>query len=240
MNVVKTHYDNHLGKFYSWMTGDFDAKSEEQKSFFIENNISPFQNGIAVDLGCGHGLQSIPLSALGYKVMAIDFNRGLLNELQSRTSSIEIIEDDLMNFDNYLNQPAELITCMGDTITHLTSINEIETLIGKAGDHLTKGGKLILSFRDLSTPLYGSNRFLPVKSDNEKIHTCFLEYFDGYVQVHDLLHIRENNQWIQKVSSYPKLILPISLIKSFLIKANFSITSEEEINRLKYIISEKK
>jgi hypothetical protein len=31
MNVqmtVKEHYDQHLGRFYSWMTGDFLNKSE--------------------------------------------------------------------------------------------------------------------------------------------------------------------------------------------------------------------
>lgn len=240
MNEVKSHYTNHLGKFYSWMAGDFDTKSEEQKSFFNRNNIKPIQNGVAVDLGCGHGLQSIPLADLRYKVIAIDFNEDLLHELKTRTiNSIEIIEDDLLHFDKHLSQPAELIVCMGDTLTHLASKNEVETLIKKACDNLIEGGKLILSFRDLTSPLNGSNRFLPVRSDDTKIHTCFLEYFDEHVQVYDLLHVKENQQWIQKISSYPKLILPIPLIKSFMNKAGFSVTCEEEINRMRYLIAEK-
>lgn len=241
MNEVKSHYTNHLGKFYSWMTGDFDTKSEEQKTFFSRNNIKPIQNGIAMDLGCGHGLQSIPLAELGFKIKAIDFSKDLLHELKSRTiNSIEIIEDDFVRFDNHLSQPAELIVCMGDTLTHLTSLSEVETLINKASDNLIGGGKLILSYRDLSSPLNGSNRFLPVRSDHTKIHTCFLEYFDEHVQIYDLLHVKENQQWIQKVSSYPKLILPISLIKSFMNKAGFSVICEEEINRMLYLIAEKK
>lgn len=241
MNEVKSHYTNHLGKFYSWMAGDFDTKSEEQKSFFNRNNIKPIQNGIAMDLGCGHGLQSIPLAKLGFKVKAIDFSKDLLHELKSRSiNSIEIIEDDLARFDNHLSQPAELIVCMGDTLTHLATVTEVETLINKACDNLIEGGKLILSYRDLSSPLNGSNRFLPVRSDDTKIHTCFMEYFDEHVQVHDLLHVKEHQQWIQKISSYPKLILPISLIKSLMNKAGFSVTCEEEINRMFYLIAEKK
>jgi hypothetical protein len=87
--------------------------------------------------------------------------------------------------------------------------------------------------------MIGSNRFLPVRSDDSKIHTCFLEYFDEHVQVYDLLHVKENQQWVQKISSYPKLILPIPLIKSILNKVSFSVTCEEEINRMHYLIAEK-
>ena len=37
--------------------------------------------------------------------------------------------------------------------------------------------------------------------------TCFLEYSDTTVTVHDLLHQREGGSWRLRASSYPKLRL---------------------------------
>lgn len=109
---------------------------------------------------------------------------------------------------------------MGDTLTHLASMNEVEELVKKVQTNLVKGGKLVLSFRDLSIPLGGTNRFIPVKSDDTRIHTCFLEYFETHVQVYDLLYEKQNDKWVQKVSSYPKLILTPSLLYSYLESAD--------------------
>lgn len=46
-----------------------------------------------------------------------------------------------------------------------------------------------------------------VRSDQERILTCFLEYADTTVTVHDQLHQREGNSWRLRVSSYSKLRL---------------------------------
>jgi 2-polyprenyl-3-methyl-5-hydroxy-6-metoxy-1,4-benzoquinol methylase len=81
---AKKHYDSHLGNFYSWMIGDFSARSNEQQSFFTSHDILPHDNRIAVDLGCGNGIQSIALAKLGFEVIAVDFNNQLIEELRNR------------------------------------------------------------------------------------------------------------------------------------------------------------
>lgn len=241
MNEVKSHYHHHLGYFYSWMVGDFEIKSEEQKAFFQRNNIIPRYAKSAVDLGCGHGIQSVALARLGFNVTAIDFNKTLLNELNLKSiQGIHTIEDNLIDFDLHLRQAPELIVCMGDTLTHLGSQTEVITLLTKVREKLSAGGKLVLSFRDLSSPLIGNQRFLPVKSDENRIHTCFLEYFQDHVQVHDLLHERVDSQWKQKVSSYPKLILTSYLLNAFLNDIGLEVIHEEVINRMIHLIAMKK
>ena len=86
--TVKEHYDNHLGFFYSWMTGDCEDKKREFTNFCKNNNIYPKESGIAVDLGAGNGIQSVALAELGFKVKAIDFNQTLLDELVSRRNGL--------------------------------------------------------------------------------------------------------------------------------------------------------
>ena len=97
---------------------------------------------------------------------------------------------------------------MGDTLTHLPSQASVATLFREVAASLRPGGVFAATFRDYATaPLRGDSRFILVRGDGERVLTCFLEYADTTVTVHDLLHQRENGAWQLRVSSYPKLRL---------------------------------
>jgi hypothetical protein len=53
--------------------------------------------------------------------------------------------------------------------------------------------------------------------------TCFLEYGDKTVTVHDLLHQRTANSWRLSVSSYPKLRLAPHWVVEQLRSAGLSV-----------------
>jgi hypothetical protein len=84
----------------------------------------------------------------------------------------------------------------------------VVSLLRDVAASLSPGGLFVATFRDyVSTPLQSDGRFILVRSDEERILTCFLEYADTTVTVHDLLHQREGGSWRLHVSSYPKLRL---------------------------------
>ncbi len=222
---IKEHYENHLANYYSWMFGDFNAKLNENQRFFQCHNIKPVSSKIAIDLGAGCGFQSIPLARIGFKIKAIDFSKKLLNELKSKSNglSIEAIEDNILDFDVYSNCKPELIVCMEDTITHLDSLESVQELIENNHKILLKSGKLILTFRDMTPELKEEQRFIPVKSDDNRIFTCFLEHHSAYVKVFDIIYEKENGRWIQKISSYKKLIIPRNVVEDYFEDAGFKI-----------------
>ncbi|NUQ16566.1 MAG: class I SAM-dependent methyltransferase [Flavobacteriales bacterium] len=238
--TVKEHYDNHLGHFYSWMTGDFHTKTNEFKRFLTDNFIKPTSNKIAIDLGAGHGLQSIPLAEVGFKVLAIDFNQQLLDELKVNAYDLDVtvIKDDIKNVVAFADKP-ELIICCGDTLSHLGSKTEVKTFILDIVKSLDNNGKIILSFRDYSTKLAGIDRFIPVKSDDTKILTCILDYEDEFVNVTDLLYERTDDVWIQKVSTYKKVRLLTSEVVGQLEANGMTIKFNQIVNRLTTIIASK-
>lgn len=240
MTTVKNHYENHLAKFYAWMCGDFKMRCDEFKQLLITNNITPKTNGIAVDLGAGHGIQSIPLAQIGFKVHAVDFNAALLHELKQHAQHlpIEIFQQDIQDSNLFSINP-ELIVCCGDTLTHLDNKDAIRNLIQLAVEALPEHGKIVLSFRDYTQALEGDNRFIHVKSDTDKILTCILNYSSTHVEVTDLFHERINGTWLQKVSSYQKVrISPVEII-DILESAGMSIELNTTINRLNTIIAMK-
>lgn len=236
--TVKEHYDNHLGRFYSWMTGDFHTKTSEFKSFLTDNFIRPESNKIAVDLGAGHGLQSIPLAEMGFRVLAIDFNQQLLDELKVNAKDLDVtaINDDIKKVEKFAYKP-ELIVCCGDTLSHLDNKIEVKTFMENIVKSLDKNGKVILSFRDYSTKLTGTDRFIPVKSDDNKILTCILDYEDEFVFVTDLLHERTDGVWKQKVSTYKKVRLLTNEIAGHLEGNGMTIKFNQIVNRLTTIIA---
>jgi SAM-dependent methyltransferase len=238
--TVKEHYDNHLGHFYSWMTGDFQTKCSDFKIFLVENSVKPTSNKIALDLGAGHGLQSIPLAEIGFKVFAIDFNQQLLDELKvnSKDLDVTVINDDIKKVQTFADKP-ELIICCGDTLSHLDNKIELKTFLANIAKALDKNGKLILSFRDYSDKLIGIDRFIPVKSDGTKILTCILDYEDEFVNVTDLLHERTNDVWKQKVSIYKKVRLFTNEIVGHLEENGMAIKFNQIVNRVTTIIANK-
>lgn len=238
---VKDHYDNHLAKFYVWMAGDLMTQSQQFSDFLLSQNISPSRTGVALDLGAGHGIQSLALGKMGYKVKAIDFTQELLDELAVNAGSapIEVIRGDIRTVKDYQAVQAELIVCGGDTLTHLASKSEIKSLLIDCYETLIPGGKLVLSFRDYSKALEGESRFIPVKSDADRIHTCFLEYGPEKVKVTDLLHERVGENWEQKVSSYEKVRLTAVEVVDWLQEAGFQLIFHKVKNRMPHVIASK-
>ena len=239
--TAKEHYDNHLGHFYSWMTGDLQIQQLEHQKMFSGWSIFAGANSRAVDLGCGHGIQSIALAHLGFQVEAVDFNAQLLNELSAGRGNLPITlhNKEMLQFLEALQEPVELITCMGDTLIHLESAEEVDRLIQLCSQKLVVDGTLVLSFRDLSTELKSANRFIPVKSDAHRILTCFLEYVDTKVMVYDILWEKEKDSWQQKISCYPKLRLSESTINTFVQKAGLVVKHSSVINRMIYLVAAK-
>ncbi len=197
MATVSEHYDKVLSDVYSWMFGGFEIAIQRNIDFFNKHHLSPDGSGIAIDLGAGCGFQSIPLAKAGYSVTSIDIDAKLLNELNYNCGELQIntVQDDLVNFDKISPKGAELIVCMTDTIVHLESKDKVISLLAKVFDALEPKGKFILTFRDLTYELSELDRFLPVKSDENIIFTCFLEYETETVKVHDIVYKKSPEEW---------------------------------------------
>jgi SAM-dependent methyltransferase len=241
MSTVNEHYECLLSQHYTWTFGtSFEERVKDQKSFLwrtLESLSDPIQSGVAVDLGCGPGFQTIALAELGFSpVVAIDTSAELLDELRSHAGSLPVRTEkaDLRDLPAIV-QPgqATVIVCMGDTLTHLPEKSDVSALFGSVFDRLRKGGVFVITYRDLTKGLFGTDRFIPVRSDENKIMTCFLEFENAdSVVVHDLVHMRQDSGWSLNKSSYRKLRLGIEWVRDELSKAGFDLLSEDLSGRL--------
>jgi SAM-dependent methyltransferase len=226
MSASREHYDRHLAAIYSWMAGGMEARLEANRQFFEACGVKTLAPGMAADLGCGSGFQSIPLAESGFDVLAVDECEPMLAELREHAGALPIraVRGNLLDFGEHLGAPAKLVICMGDTLTHLESPGAAQELLARAQASLSPGGWLILTFRDyVNSELTGASRFIPVRNDETRIATVFLEYRPESVQVTDLLYERKDGRWDLRVSSYPKLRLAREQVVAWLERLDMEI-----------------
>lgn len=224
--AVMRHYETHLAPIYSWMLGDIEAAFARSAAELEELRLPAAAAGVAVDLGAGLGLHAAALANRGFSVTAIDNSEVLLDELRSRCAALPIvaINADLKDFQDFVQRQPAVIVCMGDTLTHLPSFAAVEELLAAVAVSLAPGGVFAATFRDYATKaLEGNQRFILVRADQRRILTCFLEYSQDFVTVHDVLTEQQDGAWQQRVSSYPKLRLAPEWVAAKLIAHGLEI-----------------
>lgn len=248
MAQADEHYRNVLAKHYTWMMGvPFAEKVTEQKTL-LEAIVGPAlpssTRGSALDLGSGPGFQSIALAQLGFApVIAVDTSPELIKELEAQRESLPIVSvlADLASLDEAVAEiNFEIAVCMGDTLTHLESKDAVQALFDAVFRKLARGGLFVITYRDLSTTLAGLDRFIPVRSDDTTVMTCFLEYEDSeHVVVNDIVYSRDGTGWKMDKSCYRKLRLATDWVAVALRHAGFRIRSQGPAGRLQLIVGER-
>ncbi|HTQ04350.1 MAG TPA: methyltransferase domain-containing protein [Polyangiaceae bacterium] len=207
--ATRAHYQTLLAPIYRWMLGDFAAALARSRLELDTLGIGPAGSGArALDLGAGLGLQAIPLHELGYRVTAVDSSDELLAELHRDCPAVSLVTGDLAELGRIATESYAVIVCMGDTLTHLASLEEVDAVLAAACAVLAPSGVLALTFRDYVAPVRESvDRFILVRADESRIHTCCLDYGVSHVRVTDLLHERNAGTWALRASAYDKVRL---------------------------------
>lgn len=217
MPSATEHYETLLAPVYLWMAGGLDHALALGSSDIAD---VLGRGHVAIDLGAGFGMHAIPLARSGFRVSAIDSSALLVEQLRSFALNLDVqaVVGDLMEFPQLVlrGQRADVIICMGDTLTHLPDAADVHQLAARVGETLAPGGRFLATFRDYTRLPEGVARFIPVRSDLDRVLTCYLEEHADHVLVHDILHERQAEHWAMRVSNYRKLRLsPEAVRRSF-------------------------
>lgn len=223
--TAKDHYERLLGPVYTWMAGGFEAATARGAEELEQLDLRPEGTGLAVDLGAGFGMHALPLAQRGFEVTAIDTCAALLDELRVHADGLPVqpVQDDLLAWQRHVEGAPELILCMGDTLTHLPDRAAVLRLLDSVSESIAPGGRFVLSIRDYTTPLEKEHRFIPVRSDRDRIFTCFLEYTDDRVLVHDCLYEWDGERWNFELSCYPKIRIAPEWLEAALRERGFTV-----------------
>ncbi len=132
---MKTFYDV-LATYYD----EIFPTSIITRDFLLSYVCSPSR---ILDVGCGTGNMSIALEQAGHLVSAIDLSPSLLNQFIQKNSTINPIEMNMLDI-NQLEGSFDLIFCIGNTLPHLNSLEELSNFLNSCYNKLNDGATLIL------------------------------------------------------------------------------------------------
>ncbi|SHE95256.1 class I SAM-dependent DNA methyltransferase [Alkalibacter saccharofermentans] len=164
-------YDNLINEDvdYDKMVNWLDIKIKEK-------NISA--NSL-LEIGCGTGNVSIPLSKLGYNVTGMDISDEMLSVADEKSfaegSSVRWMKGDVCNFANTEKYHAA-VSCL-DTINYILGEEDLDNAFKNIYNSLEKGGVFIF---DINTKyrlkdVYGNHSFNYVSDDLCYIWNCFYD-----------------------------------------------------------------
>lgn len=212
---VSAHYDDLLAERYTWMMGGAAACYSNAKALFDAAGIAGNPGDVALDLGAGGGYHARALAERGFEVLAVDTSATLLHELAEFCAGFGVtpIQGDLLDDRAYRRRaPFALILCVGDTLAHLDTHDQVKKLIEQSANLLAPGGKLLLQFREPPADMSPQNSIFTTRSERDRIMECVLHYWPDRVWVTDVVHEWNGHTWRSIRSTYGKLRLPVDEI----------------------------
>lgn len=238
-NPVTTHYAALLASRYTWMMGGLDGCVSGARALLDAVGLTDEGHGTVLDLGAGAGYHARVLASRGFNVIAVDTSDTLLKELGEVCAGFPVtpVQADLLDESKYAEHgPFMLILCVGDTLTHLPSMKEVDRLIRSAARLLLPGGALLLQFREQERELTPQESVFTMRSERDRIMQCVLHFEKERVWVTDTVHEWNGQAWITTKSTYPKLRLSTDEILEVAKSAGLNIRYNEALFRQRVLV----
>lgn len=179
-----------------------------------------------LDIGCGTGSLSLALSTTFQKVVGIDLDEAMLEKagiVANGKTNLEFLPLDMLEIDPYFYpETFDGIVCYGNTLVHLSSLEQISLFFKKCHRLLTPHGKLLIQIINYDRILDQKINSLPTLENND------IQFIRNYhynsdthlIDFETILTIKEKNQVI--MNSVPLFPVRKSEIEAALLDAGFS------------------
>ncbi len=112
---------------------------------FVERTLDGLAGKRIVDAGCGTGTLALELSRRGARVLGVDLDEALFAQAAVKAAGaplFEVLQGDLRSFP--CEPGLDAVLCLGNTLPHLPSENDVAIFFRHARSLLRPGGALML------------------------------------------------------------------------------------------------
>lgn len=208
-------------KFYTEIANYYDEifNNDIKKTSFLKKLAGVPPKNI-LDIACGTGQNAIKLSDLGHIVTAIDLNRCMIDILKSKNLKVNSYVMNMLHIDN-LNSTFDMIYCIGNSLVHLESEEDISIFFKKVYNSLSSNG--IFSAQILNYDRVLNNNIKSLPSIINKERGIVFERYYKYDKFRDKIEFEailktQVNEMSSKVYLLP---LKFDTLKNLLEKNSF-------------------
>ena len=192
---------------------------------FIEATLTPLlQQGNApvkiLDSACGTGMHVIELRQRGYLADGADLSQGMIKAADKNASAAGVsARFEAAGFGSlaqkFSSSPGyDAVLCLGNSLPHLLSLQEIESALRDFASCMRPGGKLMVQNRNFDAVMLKGDRWMEPQSfqeaDKEWIFLRFYDFLpNGLINFHIISLQRSiSTTWTQKV--YSTMLFPLT------------------------------
>ncbi len=138
--------------FYATLAGHYDelfGTNEDGLSFLREEGARPGRR--VLDLACGTGAWVRRLAGDGVDVVGVDLSEEMIERARAiaRSAGIDpgrLSVGDMMKIDAHSRAPFDLVYCIGNSIAHLGSVDDVRSFVAAAASALRPDGTIVLQY----------------------------------------------------------------------------------------------
>lgn len=139
---------------------------------FIEKHATDTKDSI-LDIACGTGNYSISLAEKGFQVTAFDLDEEMIRKTKEKAEAkgvqLATFVGDMKALGEYFQRESfHVAFCIGNSLVHLTKLEEIQEALNQAYKILKKGGHLILQIINYDRIIKYDIDGLPTIEDKEQ------------------------------------------------------------------------
>jgi SAM-dependent methyltransferase len=182
-----------------------------------------------VDVACGTGVAAAKFAAAGYRVTGVDRSPPMLAQARQRIAEKELervtlVEADMRDFS--LDEPADLVTCMYDSLNYLLEEADLLAAFRSAAEALHSGGLYIFDMNTIYglAEGWGTRDFVRWDSDDCFIVGCTswdYEALTNTVTFHGF--VRQGDLWERFTEVHIQHGYPVATIQTLLERAGLSV-----------------
>ncbi len=201
--------DNVSG-FYDSLAPDYDTMIDFEKRYLKEQSVmnsivTRYNIQSAIDAGCGSGFHSLLLASLGVKVTAADVSSEMISRLKQHATemnlNIETVLSDFQHLSDFVHQKVGAVFCLGNTLPHLLSDDELLQTLKNFKSLLNDNGVLILQFLNYERIMKKKERIQNVKERNGKTFIRFYDYLGERIAFNILTLERGGNELVHHLQT---------------------------------------
>ncbi|MGL6173889.1 MAG: class I SAM-dependent methyltransferase [Cellulosilyticaceae bacterium] len=159
-------------KFYQELSKYYDQifpMRKEQLEFLKE--IIGSNPSSVIDIACGNGVYAIELAKIGHKVLGIDLSLGMIQKAYEQAKeekiNLELRACSMLEVDEVVSEPYEMGFCIGNSLVHLRTIQEIQSFFNLLYGVLKPKGKIVIQIINYNRILEKGITELPTLTDSD-------------------------------------------------------------------------
>lgn len=213
-----------ISKYYDYIF----PSGKEQLKFIKESTGLPEKK--ILDVACGSGTYSIELAKLGFELTATDLDDEMVRLTKEKAKAeglkIDVLKCDMRELEDKIQTKFDGVFCIGNSIVHLGSIEDIFDTLKQMYNLLEKDGVLILQIINYDRIIKFHVSELPVVKNNE-IGLEFIRKYE-YIEENGLINFNTtltvSNGGVEEKYENSVELLPVlsSEMNKLLMEAGFA------------------